>query len=567
MRANGAKVGEGRLEAKDGRARALLSLPLPPAGEKWSELAVSLGGKSLTTIGLPDLEDMRAKAVFGLGFNFQPSVFSGAAFPPCDFDDPNLAEDLLGPYTLETTFYDANYHPVLTANGPGRYGAVVKMTPQEGRGRCYFRTLFALPEGTGMGCTAKLPSPPGKDSEVLKKNAAAINRAVQRCFAQGASRDPNVAALLAGLYESQPSGEPVSLQDDVFAQDRQWWVGLKRKLYGMEQAYPADLVCPRPKEGAPATVLHEGSLAEAGMKPDTVEKLEALLSKWAADSDQAFGVCIARHGVVVLDKAYGQRNGRPMTVTDTSWMASITKFMVSTLMLMAIDQGRVSLDDPVKKYLPPFQDVKTNRELVIHHLYYHLDNLWGHWGDDQNDLDQLLGWYGPRLQIGLAYNYNGLDMALAGKILELVSGEALPLYYKHHLLDPLGMTHTEVTGSSADARSTARDMATFLQMLLNKGTYGDKRFFSEATWQQMRPQKITPWCPSDTTSMCGMGCGFFRNEGLGEDVWGGAAASSATVRVDQTNDLVIAMTRNTAGRNFEVYHPQFLRLVGECIAR
>ncbi len=344
-------------------------------------------------------------------------------------------------------------------------------------------------------------------------------------------------------------------------------MGLKRKLYGMEESYPANFVCPHPKERAPATVLHEGTLAEAGMKPDTVEKLDALLTKWAADSDEAFGVCLARHGVIVLEKAYGQRRGRPMTVTDKSFMASITKVLAGAALMMTVDQGRLDLDDPISKYLPSFRDVKTNKELTIRHLYYHMDSLWGHWGDDRNDLEQILGWYGPRIQVGLSYNYNGVDTALGSKILELVTGEALPLYYKHHLLDPLGLVNTEVVGSTGDARSTPRDMAIVAQMLLNNGAYGNQRFFRESTAAQMHPIKITPWVPTDTTNERGVGGMALPGEGLSESTWGGLAASSATFRIDPTNDLVVVMTRNSAGRNYDVYHPQFLKLVGECVAR
>ncbi len=565
--AGGKALGRGPLEERNGRAHALVSFPLPTTGESWPALAVSVGGQPTATISLPDLEETRARAVIDLKFSFQSSVFSGAAFPSGDFEDPNLAEDLLGPYTLETTFYDANYHEVLAANEPGRYGAVVKMTPRQGRARLYFRTLFALPRGMSLTCKAELPPPPGHSPAVVEKNAAAINRVMQQCLTQGAARDGNVAALLAGVYETSPDADPITAQTDIFARDRQWWVGLKRKLYGMEQAYPADFVCPRPKEGAPAPVLHAGTLAAAGMKPDSVEKLDALLTKWAANSDQSFGVCIARHGVVILEKAYGQRDGRPMTLTDKSGMASITKLIAGTALMMAVDQGRLQLDDPVTKYLPSFRGAKMNKELTIRHLYNHTNSLWGHWGDNVNDLDQLLGWYAPHIQVGLAYNYNGLDMALGGKILELVTGEALPSYYKHHLLDPLGLVHTDVVGSSADARSTARDIATIGQMLLNKGVYGDQRFFSEATALQRMPQKITRLVPNDTTTEYGVASAFFKGEGLGEGTWGTGAASGATIRIDPVNDLVIAMTRNEPGRGYEIYHPQFLKLVAECVER
>ena len=43
------------------------------------------------------------------------------------------------------------------------------------------------------------------------------------------------------------------------------------------------------------------------MKPEAAAKLDALLKQWAADSDEPFSVCIARHSVIVLHRAYGSR--------------------------------------------------------------------------------------------------------------------------------------------------------------------------------------------------------------------------------------------------------------------
>jgi CubicO group peptidase (beta-lactamase class C family) len=555
-----------------GRAAASLTVPLPAPGQPMPDLAVYVKGAELSPVELPELASTRARTVIEMPFEFHPAVFSSAAFPSCDFDEPSLAEDALGPYTIKTSFYNAAYQPATTADKPGRYGAVVQVVPASGRSLTYFRTVFRLPDGAGLwsfprnpSVDARLPSLPGLDPAVLKANAVAVNDAFQGSLAFAATRSSSVAALLAGLYEAKPSDAPVTAQNDVFAQDRQWWVTLKRKLYGLEDAYPAGLVSPRPKEGAPATVLHAGTLAEAGMAPDTVDKLDALLTKWAAETDQAFAVFIARHGVIVMDKAYGERDGRPMTVDDKSWMASLTKLLAGTCLMMAVDQGRVNLDDPVAKYLPAFRDVEVPRPLVVRNLSTHTGGLWGHWGDEMPDFDQLIGYYYPYLQVGRRYEYDGAGPALASKILELVTGEALPLFYQHHLLEPLGLVNLDATTSSWDARSTAHDFAVIGQMLLNGGAYGGRRYLSEAAVQQMKPAKVTKMVPTDTSTEYGIGTEWFRNEGLAEGTFAHGAASSATLRIDPADDLVVAMTRNDAGRYFHDYHARFMRTIASCL--
>ena len=255
-----------------------------------------------------------------------------------------------------------------------------------------------------------------------------------------------------------------------------------------------------------------------------------------------------------------------MTVNDKSWMASISKLLAGSLMMMAVDQGRVSLDDPVTKFLPAFRGVDKQHPLTVRHLYTHTGGLWGHWGDDLNDFDQLIGYYYPYLEVGQRYEYDGAGPAMGSKVLEMVTGEALPLFHKHHLLDPLGCTNTDVTTSSWDTQSTALDIAKIGQMLLNKGAYGNMRFFREETFRQMLPDNVTRLVPTDTTTVYGMGTSWYDWEGLGKGTFGHGAASSATIRIDPVHDLVITMTRNDAGKNFSTYHPKFIRAVVDALA-
>jgi len=82
------------------------------------------------------------------------------------------------------------------------------------------------------------------------------------------------------------------------------------------------------------------------------------------------------------------------------------------------------------------------------------------------------------LKVGSTWAYNGGGHVLGGKI-ENVNGEVVPLFYKKHVLDPLGCTGTEVSGTHADAFSIPLDIAKLGQMLLNRGAYGKYRFFSK----------------------------------------------------------------------------------------
>jgi len=229
----------------------------------------------------------------------------------------------------------------------------------------------------------------------------------------------------------------------------------------------------------------------------------------------------------------------------------------------------VGLDDPVSEFLPTFHDAEVAERVTIRQLYTHTSGLGEYWGwcDDKHDLEEILGRYYPYLPVAKRFEYTGTGGTLGSKVLEQVTGEALPLFYKHHLLDPLGCTGTEVSGSEGDAWSTAHDLAKIGQMLLNKGAYGNLRFFSEKTFEQMLPVELS-WVsePDPDTPTWGIGIATFRPDGLGRRTFGHGAASSSFLRVDPEHDLVAVMVRNAAGANYEKHLEQFVSALAEGMA-
>ncbi len=576
IRTNERELGAGTLMLNETRATAGIVFPFPALGTTYGTLSVAIEGQPALALEAPEsFDELRAKLLTEQNFCFAPGVFSGEEFPKCDFEKKGIARALLGAYTIKTTFYDNAYNEVKAAASPGRYAAVCEIIPEKGQPIRRFRTLLRTPEAidgfkwwrTDMPAAVSLPKELGISKAALDANQKAFSEYVKWRIEDSTWRDPMAVDLFAALFEQSKAGTSVQ-PDYAPLESRQWWVGLKRKLYGTAELYPNPFIAPRPIEGAPAPVLHEGSEADAGMKSGTVAKLDKVCEDWAANSEEAFAVFLVRHGVVFYHKAFGMRDGKPMTVDTPSWMASITKTMSASLMMMLVDQGLVSLDDPVDKFLPPFRGITVEKPLTVHHLYTHTNGLWGHWGDDLNDFEEVLAGYYPYLPVGKQHMYNGAGNSLGSKIVEAVSGESLPLFYKHHLLDPLGCTHTKVDDSSGGSDSTPMDIARIGQMLLNKGAYGDKRFFSEDTYKQMLPQKLTQLLGPDTSIVWGMGlipCGKENPEGpnLSDEAFGHGAASAAIFCVDPVNDLVVVMTRDSMGKAYPEHRAQFFKIIAE----
>ena len=514
----------------------------------------------------------RARPLLNAEFAFQPSVFSrSGSFPSCDFLRPDQARRLLGDYEIDVTFYSRDYEVVDEATTAGRYGAVVRIKAEDGRVYTRFRTLYKSPRRLSLRddqFQVELAFPPATGVAEVKRRhqEQSVNDYVSSAIGRDIGRSHAFAVLLAGIDETGSQQGAVSRLDSAVTKDRQWWLELKRKLNGNAERFSEKVECPLAVDGLNAPVLREGTEIEAGMKPGATSEIHAVLEEWANDSDQPFNVCVARNGVVFLDRAYGSRRGEPITTATKHVVYSISKALSGSLLMTFVDQGIISLDDPVGKVLPEFQDEHVETPVTFHHLFTHTADMDGHFTDPWNDLEHVYGEAYPYLGIGKQFRYNGTSIAIGLKALEQLTGLALPRLYQRYLFGPLGCESIESVDGSAMSWSNAYDLARVGQMLANRGAYGNLRFFSEETFQQMLPRKLDKLLGPDTKVTWGVGLTWFRGNGLSQRTIGHGSYSSCTLRVDLEKALVITMTRLTAGKNFGKYHPRFIRAVTSSVA-
>lgn len=222
-------------------ASAHLSLPMAQRGKPYGKLKVMLEGRLLNVIDLPDPGDVGRWQMPFVGFIFKPCVFSGRIFPEGDFEDPSYVEDLIGPYEYKTTFYDMDYNAVLTAEKPGRYGAIVQIRTEDGRTFKRFRTLFREPKdvywrNAEMPVSLRLPSGMGINATVLKDRAANVSAYFKQLLSDGLNYESDTAVLLSGLFQLKPGEEALS-RTSPQSLDQMWWAGLKRKTGDLHTNY------------------------------------------------------------------------------------------------------------------------------------------------------------------------------------------------------------------------------------------------------------------------------------------------------------------------------------------
>jgi CubicO group peptidase (beta-lactamase class C family) len=174
-----------------------------------------------------------------------------------------------------------------------------------------------------------------------------------------------------------------------------------------------------------------GSGAEATFEPSA--RIDALFAGKAGGKWPGAAVVVLRDGMVVHSKAYGLANveqGLANTPRTKFRLASVSKSFTALLVLQLVEQGRVSLDDPLQKYLP---GIAGGDVMTIRHLLSHTAGM-----PDFMSFEEAAKL--PRESApGERLNYSNLGFQALGRVVEKVTGKSYEARLREAILDPLGM--------------------------------------------------------------------------------------------------------------------------------
>jgi CubicO group peptidase (beta-lactamase class C family) len=367
-----------------------------------------------------------------------------------------------------------------------------------------------------------------------------------------------------------------------------------------------------------------GSSLALELNPAVVEKIAPAMEAAVAGKEAAGIVTLVmKEGKVVHHEAVGMADvagGKAMTKDAVFWIASMTKSINGTALMMLVEEGKVTLDEPAAKWLPGLAKVKMKdgsvpkTAITLRMLLSHTAGIAfpPRKADDgavslKQYVDRLLA--APlAFEPGSDYEY-GFGPTVAGRLLEVVTGKPYEVFLKERLFEPLGMVDTMFhpdearrariaqtykldeetkelvvsynpffTSSAAVKRmvepagglfSTATDMGRFYAMVANGGELDGKRILSEKGVKEMTTpvsaggKPITyglGWqcCTEANAKMSPLGVGTFGHGGaFGTNGWVDLERKIATVFLVQ-NVLVPA-----GGKPKEV----FQRMVSEAAGR
>ena len=515
--------------------------------------------------------------------NLWDYTFEPGKFPGFKWDRPYLVEKVMGKFPLKARWFDGELNEVATPEKPGRYAFYAEGKTAKGTIIRRASTVFCRPKywlGWSERPKASLEFIPvdGVDRTVWKEHEDAISIFAGRMVLFSILRQQQGAVLMSYLHEMKATGNKPTLTDTPIIRDHDYHLALKLKILGLANKYPP-LQMPQRTKANKAPVLHKGTEEEAGFKPGTVDKIRKVCQAWFDESGEPFIVLVARHGVVIIHEPFGEWTWGQLTRKSPTEMASLTKLITGLMFAQFVNQELIGIDDPVGSYLPDFP-ITGDKVITLRHCFTHTTGLSGHeeWGGLHNPwLDNVIANGLEYLKPGKVHEYNGMGYDLAGKVMEIVSGKSIFRLMRENLFDPLKLKNTTLEEDLGfSCFSTAGDFARFGQLLLNKGSYGKLKFFSPQTFEEILPRPLKEYYP-EIDKDWGIGITWMRQRHpdagkngvpkdatvLSKNVIGHGSATSAILRVDMDNDLVISQSRRRGGKAYGKYLVKFLTAIEE----
>ncbi len=289
----------------------------------------------------------------------------------------------------------------------------------------------------------------------------------------------------------------------------------------------------------PFSSFLQGQTENSNIEPEytmeqRLQRLEDVLERKRWEHHiPGMALAVVKDAEVIIMRGFGWANieqQKPVTPETVFGLGSATKSFATTLIAMLVDEGKMSWDDPITRYLPYFQLIPkgaaegeevTVRDLLCHRTgYMRMNILWLNESvSSRKEVLKLVTRSEPFFNFRKRFNYTNIGFLAAGEASAAAGGKDWDTLVNERIFLPLGMTgsntsvraaakdpHTttgyiweqyarqnkplvmrnmDLIGAAATINSNVKDMARWLLFHLNKGTFKGKRLLSEANHQEM----------------------------------------------------------------------------------
>lgn len=214
--------------------------------------------------------------------------------------------------------------------------------------------------------------------------------------------------------------------------------------------------------------------------------------------------------VVLVQKdgkpVYKKSLGKDFLISSSAPAEELTQWFTVVTVLQQHEEGKFNLDDPAAKFIPKFEQYMKGYITVRHGLTHTtgLDNKEGvskYISKGYSNLSEEVDLYISKRDIvanpGEAFAYNRIGLSIAAKVAEIAAKKTFDRIAIEKVFRPLGMRQTMFINDNGwintfnGSTTSAQDCMNFLQMLLNKGTFNNKKILSEqAVTELLKPQFV-----------------------------------------------------------------------------
>ena len=242
---------------------------------------------------------------------------------------------------------------------------------------------------------------------------------------------------------------------------------------------------------------------------------------------------VYKDGKIVFEKSVGE-----FTPKTQAPIAASTQWLTAALVMSYVDEGKLSLDDKVSKFLPIFSKYSkgyiTIRDCITHLTGIEGPSI-GSLKDMSNpkkftNLDELVNDIASSKEIlsnpGLVFRFNNIGFTIVARVLEVLNRRGFEQMMAERITRPLLMRTTNffsytVVNPAGGAQSSAYDYMNFLSMLLNGGVFNGKRILTEAAIETMMKPSSTQGMIKETPAILdgknyGMGQWIFSTDENGK---------------------------------------------------
>lgn len=227
--------------------------------------------------------------------------------------------------------------------------------------------------------------------------------------------------------------------------------------------------------------------------------IDAVFSKWNSLEKPGMSVMVLKNDKIVYEKGFGAANleyGIPITPKTIFHVASISKQFTAFAALLLEKDGKLSMDDDVRKYIPELPDY--GKKVTLRNLANHSSGLRDQWDllrmsgirlDDVITQEHVLKIVHRQKSLNFDPNernmYSNTGFTLLAEVVEKVSGMSFAEFTKKRIFDPLGMKHTQFYDDHQKivknrAYSYKRRNKKYIKSTLSYATVGPTSLFTTA---------------------------------------------------------------------------------------